>query len=581
MLRKGAEVLVRSWWVSSLLCMSLLGSPRIELQGVPSSLSDEVTDLLAPLNDTDENEPALVRAQADVASESVKKFVVSKGYLEAKVWTQMVGKTIQLHMELGPQYRVSFIHWDVIGGVAGEETAKRLLETASLGKEDQPLDLTVLRQKQTEAVRLLRMHGFAFAEGERPHVHADAQHHQVSVTLPIRVGPQVTWGPTEIMGLERVKPELVQQQLCWCLGTPYNLEQVESSRDRLLRLGLFNSVQIRAEPREDNGPVAMTVDVSERKPRTISLGVSYATTEGFGAIGEWEHRNLWGMGEKLSIDAILAQRIQEFTLTGRTPLCHRTDLHGVGYAVVRRKHVISFLEQSADLVALVEWEYARNSLLSAGGKIEGLTTRDSPENGQDILASIPIYFLWSSAGDVFDPQQGVRFEARAAPTAAKGQPSSLFLPMRFAASGYLGLGKATLAARVVLGSIVGAALDDIPLPKRFFEGSAGGLRGYAYETVSPLNQCGIPIGGRSLLMGNFELRAPVSKNIELVPFVDIGNVFADTFPDFNIPPLVAVGGGIRYKTIVGPLRLDVAVPLNRRPDLDKPFSIYFSVGQSF
>lgn len=134
---------------------------------------------------------------------------------------------------------------------------------------------------------------------------------------------------------------------------------------------------------------------------------------------------------------------------------------------------------------------------------------------------------------------------------------------------------------MTLGSILGADLESIPLPLRFFEGSVEGLRGYRYQTVSPLNSCGIPIGGRSLLLFNAEFRAPITSTIELIPFVDVGNVFASRWPDFKVRPLSAVGLGVRYDSLLGPLRLDVALPLNRRPCLDKPFSVYFGVGRSF
>src|SRR5262249_18262594 len=135
----------------------------------------------------------------------------------------------------------------------------------------------------------------------------------------------------------------------------------------------------------------------------------------------------------------------------------------------------------------------------------------------------------------------------------------------------------------------------IPPPERFFAGSDGLLRGYRYLTVSPLNKEREPIGGRSMLIGAFELRWRLTKKWGLVGFYDIGNVYSQSVPDLSRKQLQSVGVGIRYHTLVGPIRLDVAFPLDRRHDIkirdkhsgghhhthDPTYQIYFSIGQSF
>jgi translocation and assembly module TamA len=156
-----------------------------------------------------------------------------------------------------------------------------------------------------------------------------------------------------------------------------------------------------------------------------------------------------------------------------------------------------------------------------------------------------------------------------------------FVKMKGEASAYKSLdsaGKFVLAGRVVMGSIVGAELEDIPADRRFYAGGGGSVRGYAYQGIGPRVD-GQPVGGLSLLEGSAELRFMVSDSFGIVPFVDAGTVSEKQFPEFS-DVKVGAGVGIRYLTPFGPLRVDAAVPLNKGPD-DPDFGIYAGIGQAF
>jgi translocation and assembly module TamA len=139
----------------------------------------------------------------------------------------------------------------------------------------------------------------------------------------------------------------------------------------------------------------------------------------------------------------------------------------------------------------------------------------------------------------------------------------------------------TLASKLTLGNIFGAAQHTIPTPDRFFSGTENTLRGYRYLTVSPLNKHDKPIGGRSLLAASIETRFRTDSGFGWALFYDVGNVYSANFPVIDHGFLQSTGAGIRYATPLGPLRLDVAIPLNRRHKIDPHFQIYFSIGQSF
>ena len=106
------------------------------------------------------------------------------------------------------------------------------------------------------------------------------------------------------------------------------------------------------------------------------------------------------------------------------------------------------------------------------------------------------------------------------------------------------------------------------------------MRGYAYNSLGPYGPFGAVVGGRSLFQVSAELRVRVTDTIGIVPFFDAGNAYASDFPNFGAHLYKAVGIGLRYYTAIGPIRADLAFPLDERPGTG-PVAFYVSIGQAF
>jgi translocation and assembly module TamA len=138
-----------------------------------------------------------------------------------------------------------------------------------------------------------------------------------------------------------------------------------------------------------------------------------------------------------------------------------------------------------------------------------------------------------------------------------------------------------LAARGRVGSIFGASRSQIPASQRFFAGGGGSVRGYEFQSIGPLDRGNDPMGGRSLVEVNAEARIKVIGPFGVVPFIDGGQVYEETYPQLSSSDLQWAGGlGLRYFSPIGPIRLDVATPINPR-NIDDPFQFYISIGQAF
>jgi translocation and assembly module TamA len=132
-----------------------------------------------------------------------------------------------------------------------------------------------------------------------------------------------------------------------------------------------------------------------------------------------------------------------------------------------------------------------------------------------------------------------------------------------------------------VGSALGVSREEIPADERFYAGGGGSVRGIPYQLAGPLDEDDDPLGGRSLLEVGAEIRYNFTESLGAVLFLDGGTVYSSAYPDFSEELLWGAGPGLRYYTPIGPLRLDVGVPLQPREGVDDLFQLYISIGQAF
>ena len=198
---------------------------------------------------------------------------------------------------------------------------------------------------------------------------------------------------------------------------------------------------------------------------------------------------------------------------------------------------------------------------------------------RNYFLSIPLSATWDNEDDPLALTKGARASLFAVPYFGSDQ----FTRLEAAARSRVNFGaddRFTLAGRVRIAATAGQTLTTLPVNKRVFAGGGSSVRGYDYQSVGPLDPAGVPIGGRSAVEAAVEARARVMARVQLAAFVDAGAVYANSFPDFMGDYLVGAGVGVRYLSTIGPIRLDAALPLEKRPT-DRDFQIYISLGQPF
>jgi len=466
-----------------------------------------------------------------------------------------------------------------------------------LNKPALPADII---SAEENLITFLDKKGYPLAKIIDREVIADQKTKRIHVNLTSDPGPLAYFGKVEIKGNKEVKDLFIKRKIYWKEGEVYSPCKVEKTLNALESAGVFSEISItHAEEVDSQNRLPFTINVEEGKRHSIGLGVGYSTQRGPGFTGEWESRNFRGMGEKLRVEANVLTETQEGSVSYLIPDYRTRGQDLIWAAELEHDDTKGYEKTSFSVSGALEKQLTKDLRVSYGAMYEYLKNTNEKKDGDKEteiynLTRIPLKLRWSTADDALDPTKGATVFVKTVPTFQFIDHSFLYSITTLSASIYKPCSKEKrliLAARAQLGSIWGASRETIPGSDRFYAGSENTLRGYNYLTVSPLSADGDPIGGRSLMVYSLESRFKVRENWGVVFFYDIGNVFAEPFPQFNKKMLQSVGIGLRYYTPVGPLRLDVAFPLNRRrafdkkanktKTIDRPYQIYFSVGQSF
>lgn len=525
------------------------------------------------------------RAESDVPD--LVRVLKAHGYLEAEVTMELVetGREYEVLITIqpGPLYRIE--QFKIVCKKNGEDTPL-LLKGEDIGIcLGDPADTKQILDSELSALQLLSERGYPLATITHRQIIADGKTHRVKIFLTIETGPVAHFGATVIEGNASVKDYLIEQQIQWCEEELYNSCLVEGTQKALMETCLFSSVYI-THPKilDQNDLLPMKVEVCETKHKTISVGASYQTTFGPGATFGWENRNVGGLGRRLTFQADIAQRSHSGIISYLIPNFHRLGQNYIIQAQAWHESIKPYRMQTYSFLNRFDSQIDCNFFFSVGPKVEYMIVTNSVDNGNFLLVEVPLHLRWTNVCDFLNPVSGARVEYRGTPAINIKDVSDFYYSQIFTVSSYVPLWRnefLILAQKITIGTIFSNGIGAVPVPKRIFGGSEDNLRGYKYYTVSPLNDDDKPIGGRSAIFYSLEPRFRLSNAFGLVPFFDLGNVYLDSFPTLKGKWRKSVGIGFRYYSFLGPLRLDVAFPLNRREGIDPHWWIFVSLGQTF
>jgi translocation and assembly module TamA len=579
-----------------LLCCLALPAARadieIEVRGVDDQLAKNVLAYLSfqrnkdtPDLDTDTIERLHGRLEREVQS-ALRPY----GYYEPEVRSEVVSEGhgnwhVTVDIKPGPAVLVDTVSVEVKGPGADDPLFQRIIRKLPLRPGDR-LQHALYEEIKSELQRTASTYGYFDARLTRNELNVDPRTHQARIFIEMQSGERYRFGATTIEQ-HAVSDALVRRYLRYSQGDPFDLTQVLRTQFALDDAQYFANLEVRpGEPDRETQVVPITIHADMSRRNRYSIGGGYATDTGpRGTLG-WQDRRINSLGHRFSVQ-FEASRVERYNLQSRYVI-------PIGDPAVESLALQSTIQQLqlADVTAITQsigpaitkvagdWQYVwfANEMRTRSTSVAGSEEDRLLVPGVD-LATIPKGYLGEP---IF--QHPFFLEIRGSDKVLGSNTN--FVQLHATGARAFGLGDGWhLLLRDEVGVTFASRFTQLPAVMRFFAGGSNSVRGFPYDSLSPvacpaaaLTPAGtcphgletIRVGGKDLITGTVEVIRDLPHNLGLATFFDYGNAF----DHFHTPLQYSAGIGLRVRLPVVTLGIDVGQPLSMsgRPQLDFNFS---------
>lgn len=570
-----------TWWVFlTLFLVTVAGylpaygaKVKVEVEGVENELKENVMALLsiasARKNDPTPSEIQTYHKRAD---EEIRTALEPFGYYQPEIEgtltnTQKDHFTARYVISPGEPLRVSSVALQLSGESADRQPFVRLSNEFPLRAGD-VLDHRKYERGKASFIRAASDSGYFEAKFDTSEIRILLPEARADILLPEARADILLYfdtGPRFSFGEVTFEQDVVDERLLLNLvkfepGEPYRQYKVAYLQQGLLSSPYFGRVEVVPRPDlAEDGRVPIIVELGPRKTQRYEIGAGYVTDTGPRVKFSMELRRLNRRGQTLEtgVDASFVEQSWHAKYT-IPPLYPRRSVYSIftGYA-----HISTSTSESNKFVGGVNRSLKRVSWLenlSLAWEWEDYTVGSDTSTSQLLIPGASL--AWKQADDDIVPWRGMslRLEARGAYKELLADESFLQLAMATKLihgfkSRYRFLGRAEV------GHTVTDAFRRLPPSIRFFTGGDQSVRGYEYLSLGPLDENGLVIGGDVLVTASAEVEMRIVGKWAIAAFYDVGNAMND----WNDPLERGVGMGLRWKSPVGPFRLDVAHAVDR------------------
>ncbi len=531
----------------------------------------------------------------DAAPAQVRDLLQTEGYFNAQVRLERragVGEdkadVVRLKVDAGPQALVERVTIEAEGelergATAGDPQARTVLAQINSGWElpaDKPFRNPDWSAAKAAALARLRASGYATANWSGTKADVDAQTNRARLFLVVDSGPLFRFGELVVEGLAAQDVETVRNLVAARAGTPVTDAMVLDFQERLQKSALFEniSVALDADPAQA-ARARINVRVREAPLQTYTVGLGVSANTGPRTSVDQIYRRVFGF-------AALAHNKVEF---GQLRKAWDGDISSHAGVDLYRNFIGAAVEQLTSDTDIVLSQRVRIGRTQDGERIERSLflqgersvrkTLDETVRTNAIATSINYNGVWRELDSIRLPTQGWSFTGQVGLGQSHGSnaDSGPFSRLYLRLTGYQPLGRSGWYSqgRVEFGQVLLRPRGVVPEPSQFRAGGDDSVRGYAYRSLGPLVD-GALGSGNAMYTVSGELAHTIVRSIPSLwgaVFIDAGNA-ADTFNQLH--PVLGMGVGVRWRSPVGPLRLDWAYGREV-----KKSRIHFSVGIAF
>lgn len=548
----------------------------VVIDGVDEPLQSNIRDYLSIARYQGESlTEARARRLHRSAPEEIETALQPFGYyqpgIEATLEFQGERWTARYRVKPGPPLTVTETEITLTGAGRDDATLRQVKEAFPLKAGDR-LDHRDYRRGKGQLLSRALERGYLDARYHRARMLVDLDAYQARIELVLDTGPRYRLGEVR---LEQnvLRESFLRRFIPFEPGDAYSSQALLTLQYRLDDSGYFQRVEVQPlieQAKDLTVPVKVTL--VPRRPQKATVGVGYGTDTGPRLLLGYQHRLLNRRGHRfdseLRLSAISSTLAAKYQIPIDNPATDRIELSaGIQDQTIDDRDSVSQTLGIARINAFGNWQRSqRLRLLRERFNIEGEATETS------VLLMPGLRYVWARGDDPVAPRWGLRWYVD-----VQGGHESLasdvsFAQIRTEAKGAIGLWpSARLLLRAEGGASAVSDFDELPLSQRFFAGGDFSVRGYAYQSLGPENAEGEVIGGQHLITSSVELEQRIYGNWAAALFYDAGNAFSDDTTSLK----QGAGIGLRWRTPVGPLRLDIARTVGE-PEPD--YRLHLTVG---
>ncbi|MBS3767320.1 MAG: BamA/TamA family outer membrane protein [Candidatus Cloacimonetes bacterium] len=437
-------------------------------------------------------------------------------------------------------------------------------------------------------INIFKKQGYAFVNVDHSLELLESEN-KVDIDWQIKTGKKYFFGSTSVKGNKNIPQKFILKQLPYDDSTLFSRKLIGKAQNNIYDLGLFQIVNVKGKYELNNGnKIPVEIYVKESPRFNAKIGIGYGSEDKFRIFMDLRRINLFGRSRiaelsvkhsalepyNLNFKYIQPQFFSSITTMIINPyLRHEIE---PGYETLRKGLNLPFTFHFTNRIKSSLNFY----LEKVRNKIEDDSTNIITPAGKNLYdkSGILLNNEWSTSQPIFYPQEGFFASLSCKINGYIFNSHFKYTRLLLDFRKYQLIYNSILAVRFEIGGIESQSSNGfVPVEDRFFAGGSMSIRGWSRSDVGP-HANGKPIGGKSIMETSVELRYPIYNNLSGTVFMDMGNVWENSY-NYDLTELrYSAGLGLRYKTPIGPIRLDIARPIWNH---EKTIQFHINIGQAF
>ncbi|TDX98179.1 autotransporter assembly complex protein TamA [Thiohalophilus thiocyanatoxydans] len=516
-----------------------------------------------------------VKRLHDKASQEISNALKPYGYYRSEVSSELTKSDAgqwqaSYTIDKGPPLRVTEFRLLVDGELRQDPALSNLIADLPL-QEGSVFNHIQYESIKSDLTRLASERGYFQARFVEKQVKIDLDAYEARVNLHYESGPRYRFGDVSLQQ-DVLDPQLLQRYIPFERGDPYNLNEVIDLQYALNDSDYFSRVEVSpGEIDETQREVPVNVKLTPRKPHRYTLGVGYGTDTGARTRFGWEMPRLNKSGHRINTEVGVSEIGYSFGARYRVPVLDpRTDQLIYSAGVINEETDTSESTLRTLGVALNRSRGQWRESMALNYQQEEFIVAGDEGDSTLLIPGVDWSRTWGQGFvNVLD---GLRFDIEFRGASEKLISDTDFFQVQGGLKGITSLGSKTrLIGRGRLGSTRTDEFNQLPSSVRFFAGGSQSVRGYAYESLGPVDDTGQVVGGKHLMVGSIELERNLGGKWGMAVFYDAGNAINNLDDELEH----GAGFGLRWKSPIGPVRIDVASAITQPGD---PWRLHINIG---